>query len=138
MIFRPKKLFMLIVLLAFLSLSFFGLSVHGGMSSEISMTQGTGCPFMLGEYSLCAINTLDHISAWQNATTGMLSKIFYTTAFASSFIYIVSVLAGLLASILLLILYQRLKYNLIQPKQPAILHWLSLLENSPSPSLRRY
>lgn len=130
---QTKKIFMLIVLIAFLSLSFLGLSMHETKPSSTTMAQSSGCPYMVGGYSLCSTNILDHISAWQGATRGILSETFSITTLLIIFAFAFSIIAGLLASILPFFFYERLKGYFIYKKQLAkILSWLSLLENSPS------
>ncbi len=137
MIFGTKKLSVFIVLIilgAYLSLGFLGISLHyGNMSMDASMTQSAGCPFMLGESSLCATNIFDHISAWQNATIGIPAKILLTILLSLAFIFLALFSARILPNIPFLISHERLRNRFVLKKPSAeILHWLSLFENSPS------
>ena|SRR3989338_4535346 len=126
----PKKLIALLALLGFIALGFFGLSVHGGMPGEMN----AGCPFMPGGYALCATNVLEHISAWKEAGTGLVSKIFALVLFglAVSFLVVLNKKITVPENILL---FRRMRWkNKLVDKNFFIrfLSWLSKLENSPS------
>jgi len=133
---QTKKFFMLVVLIAFLSLSFLGLSTHGAMPSDTSVAQASSCPYMVGGYAVCATNVLNHISAWQEATRGISLEAFSIAALLTLFAFVSSIITGLLASVLFFFFYKRLKSYFIYKRQLVkILRWLSLFENSPSVSL---
>lgn len=60
------KVLIILGLVAFLSLGFFGMS-HStmNMGSDGSTTM-SNCPFMSGQAVVCNMNPLEHIAAWQS------------------------------------------------------------------------
>lgn len=62
------KAVLLIGLASFLSFGTLGLG-HGGMGME--STASSNCPFMPGMTSVCKMNPLEHIAAWQSAFTAI-------------------------------------------------------------------
>jgi hypothetical protein len=118
----------LFILVAFISVGVFGLLGFNHMSE----TPMVNCPYTQNDSSLC-VNTLDHITKWQQFSN-----------IISPALFIFSLLA------LALVLYFTNKQNLLNQKQSfyrwkyylnnktlytfpnIIIKWLSLFENSPS------
>jgi hypothetical protein len=57
----------------FLSVGFLGLS-HADMTMGPNGQMSSNCPFMPGMASLCQMNPLEHIAAWQNMFTAVPSQ----------------------------------------------------------------
>lgn len=68
-----------------LAFAFFVMVVLGPLTI-LSMSDGheTGCPFMQGQMSICAMSVFDHIAHWQST---------FTTILVDSFLYVAVVAA---------------------------------------------
>jgi hypothetical protein len=65
----------LFVLIVYVYLAVFGLLAmhHHDMSTA-------GCPYMIGENSICQMDTVAHIEAWKDASTSTLSIVYILLA----------------------------------------------------------
>ena len=89
-----KKIWATMILGAFVSLSLFGVLV----GSKMSMNKSEGmspCPYMQDSSSICPMNLIDHIQAWQN------------TMRANPIKRIILILAGFLFTYIFLFLFKR-------------------------------
>lgn len=68
---KASKTLLVLGLIAFLLVGFFGLS-HSSMAmgEDGNMTM-SNCPFMSGQAVVCNMNPLEHIAAWQNMFTSI-------------------------------------------------------------------
>lgn len=71
---KAQKALMILGLITFLSLGFFGIS-HSSMAmgEDGNMTM-SNCPFMSGQAVVCNMDPLEHIAAWQSMFTGIPSQ----------------------------------------------------------------
>lgn len=138
MIFGLKKLnksllfLALIALIAIFSLSFFGLNMHNSVSNTQSH-EASRCPFVIGDYSLCATNVFKHISAWKDLMTGIslktLSSLYQLLAFFLIFYFLLKKTAPPPADWA----YKYRERSFTANKYLSqFLGWLSLFELSPS------
>ncbi len=60
----------------FILIIFIAMAVFGILSIPPTHHHELGCPFMIGEQSICPMGLFEHISAWQSIFTVSISYIF--------------------------------------------------------------
>lgn len=57
----------------YISLALFGLLAVPAHGADHGAHYADACPFVIGEQSLCSMGPIEHVRAWQNATTTLVS-----------------------------------------------------------------
>ena len=68
-----KRVFVLIILIAYITIGGFGFMHAYQMLGHDHMDM-TPCPFMQGHEAICTMNASEHLTAWQTAFTTILSN----------------------------------------------------------------
>ncbi len=68
-----RKTFLTLALLGYLGVALFGV-FHIAHMAKMDMPM-ENCPFAFGEHSLCQMDAVDHIKAWQELSTTLLPTI---------------------------------------------------------------
>lgn len=80
----PQNILNITILALFLSVFIFGM-----LSLPLSHHHEPGCPFMVGEQSICPMGTLEHISVWKSIfnTSATFIFVYLTFIFAGFYIF---------------------------------------------------